>query len=393
MAEANVTSLSCIRQVYSQVNSDQPLHTILLYEPGDNLPSKFDAQYIKLSEFADGALDAYKPAYRRLVYPIFVHQFLELVRRGHPKEAAKHFEKHSSTHHELFADELKAIQGIANEKHIEANETAQRFIKNKYKVAMSKVTCSTSGRGRCRLLCLSLLLTLSLVQHAFDLLLRFLHAYDHMLMIHMIIEHVHLIISPQDLSEAEIGDDGLVDASLGDTPEEQKKARTLNDLPARFGILKDDPNILLYNEKMEEADKLETIPGTDEPTSKKMKKVVAKELKDAKEQKQADAAKDIGLVLNAPKVESKVPLPIMSDKEQAAELEELRKYEERKSRKEGMCELTSAHVCCCCCWKQKGSVGSTLGTPIRVLLHGLQRLRHSQLLGPVSGRLLALMWV
>ena len=147
LAEANVTPLSCIRRVYSEVSSDLPLHTILLYEPSDNLPIKLDAQYRKLTEFTDSALDAYKPAYRRLVYPIFIHQFLELVRQGYPKEAAKHFEKYSSMHHELFADELKAIQGIANEKHIEANETAQRFLKNKYKVAMSKVMCSMSRQG------------------------------------------------------------------------------------------------------------------------------------------------------------------------------------------------------------------------------------------------------
>ena len=170
-------------------------------------------------------------------------------------------------------------------------------------------------------------MTLSSAQYAFDLLLRFLHAHDHLLMIHMIIEHVHFIISAQDLSEAEIGDDGLIDSSLGDTPEEQKKAKTLNLLPARFGILNDDPNLVLYNERMEEAEKLEAVPGTDEPTSKKMRKVAAKELKDTKEQMQVEATKDAGLVLNAPKVESKVPLPVISDKEQAAELEELRKYE------------------------------------------------------------------
>lgn len=89
-------------------------------------------------KFVDDALDVYKPELRRLLWPIFVYSFLDLVKKDFTANSLRFmetFKKIFSTEH---SEDLRSLEHISLRSHVESNTVAQLYLNNKYRLSMTK---------------------------------------------------------------------------------------------------------------------------------------------------------------------------------------------------------------------------------------------------------------
>ncbi|KAG0128182.1 WD40-repeat-containing domain protein [Tuber indicum] len=107
----------------------------------DDQPSiKYEKAYGHLKSWIENSLDIYKPELRRLLFPVFVHSFLQLVKEGYMKPSQDFFGEHSAEHATAHANDLKKFKAISLPQHIDDDHLARLYRENKYKVNFSKTT-------------------------------------------------------------------------------------------------------------------------------------------------------------------------------------------------------------------------------------------------------------
>lgn len=117
----------------------------LLREEEDKLrresdPELYSRAYSILRRWVETSLDLYKPELNRLLYPLFVHCYFELVSKGHVKEAKVFYDKYSDEHKILHGIEIQRLAGISLPEHLQENPMAQAYRTNKYRILVSKTT-------------------------------------------------------------------------------------------------------------------------------------------------------------------------------------------------------------------------------------------------------------
>ncbi|PRT52946.1 Transcription initiation factor TFIID subunit 5 [Wickerhamiella sorbophila] len=141
--------------------------------PTPNSPEMYSRAYLALKEWVESSLDLYQPELARVLYPVFVHLYLELLKQNYLDYAQDFFDKFSESHLVLHKSEIDTLAGLNLPQHVEENETAQLFLQRKYKVLMSHTSL--------------------------DLLLSFLHSIESIggiIMVHVINDHVDVEITP-----------------------------------------------------------------------------------------------------------------------------------------------------------------------------------------------------
>ncbi|PWW80238.1 WD40 repeat-like protein [Tuber magnatum] len=101
---------------------------------------KYQKAYSHLKNWIENSLDIYKPELRRLLFPVFVHSFLQLVKEGHTKPSQSFFAEHSVEHAAAHADDLMKLKAISLPQHIDDDHLARLYRENKYKVNFSSTT-------------------------------------------------------------------------------------------------------------------------------------------------------------------------------------------------------------------------------------------------------------
>lgn len=106
----------------------------------DNDPKVFYTAYSTLRSWVYSSLDLYKPELFRVLYPLFVHCYLELASKSHVAEAKTFFDKFKSDHTALHGGDLSKLAGISLPEHLRENELAQAYRTKEYRISVSK-TC------------------------------------------------------------------------------------------------------------------------------------------------------------------------------------------------------------------------------------------------------------
>lgn len=106
----------------------------------ENNPDTYFRVYSMLRNWVNSSLDLYKPELSRLLYPIFVHCFLELVSKNFPAEGKAFLDKFREDHDILHGLEINSIAGISLPEHLNENELAQAYRSKKYRILVSKTT-------------------------------------------------------------------------------------------------------------------------------------------------------------------------------------------------------------------------------------------------------------
>ncbi|KAJ3295779.1 Transcription initiation factor TFIID subunit 5 [Borealophlyctis nickersoniae] len=184
---------------------------ILFYnETEANNPNAYEQSYARLRKWIEDSIDKYKIELRPVLYPIFVHAYLDLLSKG-LKEQARHFmENFKGDHVEQHGPDLQRISAIAEPQHVKENELAQTYRDNKYAVRVSK--------------------------YSFELLLSFLQDNRFGLLLRIINEYISILVAydkPSGSPEAE-------EAGLGLVGQNAAQLDTFNRQPVVLGQLPPD---------------------------------------------------------------------------------------------------------------------------------------------------------
>jgi transcription initiation factor TFIID subunit 5 len=93
--------------------------------------------FLRLRAWTDDALDIYKPEIKRLLWPIFVYSYLELVKQFYPKDAGRFFQKFADDFRKEHEYDLRGLEHITLPEHSDQDKIAKIYRDNKYRLALS----------------------------------------------------------------------------------------------------------------------------------------------------------------------------------------------------------------------------------------------------------------
>lgn len=102
-------------------------------------PQSYFRAYSMLKNWVDSSLDMYKSELVRIIYPIFIYAFLNLVKKD-SLQARRFFDKYSTDFKAMYGSEINKLFSVNSVDHIKENELAQGFQSNKYKITISRTT-------------------------------------------------------------------------------------------------------------------------------------------------------------------------------------------------------------------------------------------------------------
>ncbi|XP_075214513.1 TATA-box binding protein associated factor 5 [Lycorma delicatula] len=109
-------------------------------------PDVYEEAYADLKRFVEGALDIYKHELGMILYPVFVHMYLELVYNGHETQAVRLMQKFGADQEDYYQDDLKRLSHVTKKDHMKGNELTDTFKSNEFIIRMSRDTLSILKR-------------------------------------------------------------------------------------------------------------------------------------------------------------------------------------------------------------------------------------------------------
>ncbi|KAK3988341.1 transcription initiation factor TFIID subunit 5 [Cladorrhinum sp. PSN332] len=104
----------------------------------DQTPKKYLKAFRMLKGWIDNNLDIYKFELRKLLWPIFVYSYLELIEQCYNDEAA-HFLSTLQQHFEAdHRDTLRLLATVTLPQHIKENQTTRRYRENVYRIPLNQ---------------------------------------------------------------------------------------------------------------------------------------------------------------------------------------------------------------------------------------------------------------
>lgn len=113
-------------------------------EPGDvhldGSPQSYRHAYQILRSWIESSLDIYKPELRKILFPIFLHSYFDLVSKGATIQAQEYFETFKPDHVDLHGHDLREVSAVVLASHIDENQLAVLYRTAKYRLSMSRIT-------------------------------------------------------------------------------------------------------------------------------------------------------------------------------------------------------------------------------------------------------------
>eukprot|EP01125_Pyxidicula_operculata_P018207 TRINITY_DN6459_c0_g1_i2.p1 TRINITY_DN6459_c0_g1~~TRINITY_DN6459_c0_g1_i2.p1 ORF type:complete len:350 (-),score=55.58 TRINITY_DN6459_c0_g1_i2:1079-2128(-) len=143
---------------------------IMFHNKDESLPTDYDSSYTSFKEWAQSSLDLYKPELMSVLYPLFVHCYLDLVERGYKTEACKFLQKHRIEHPDKLQHEIDRLQMVTKSEHMKNDDFVKIFREHKFNITM----CS----------------------YSFELLLAYLHERKFMLLLSILNRYLDPKVHP-----------------------------------------------------------------------------------------------------------------------------------------------------------------------------------------------------
>ncbi|CAM6105979.1 unnamed protein product [Calypogeia fissa] len=274
---------------------------IFFYSRSDNNPGRYKESYSKLRSWVHSSLDQYKNELLRILYPVYVHSFMDLVAKGFSQEARAFFQSFREDHEALHLRDLQKLEGVLVPQHLQETELARTFRENKIGIRMC--------------------------QYSFELLLQYLHNTDSMLMLGIVNEHINLQVfpgQPSPLFEEE--------EAVTLTGKAQEALDMINQKEIRWGALEDSLEEKVEKELAAEAEKAETEEKNAEADDTKKRTSEGgkhgsgnKKLKKEKTSSGASkSSKAEATAASVHRVKAELPLPVIAEETERQALEDLR---------------------------------------------------------------------
>ncbi|ONK70437.1 uncharacterized protein A4U43_C05F33720 [Asparagus officinalis] len=266
-----------------------------------NGAARYHDGYNKLRSWAYGSLDLYKHELLRVLYPVFIHCFMDLVAEGHMQEARTFFNTFREDHELMHLRDLQKLEGILSPSHLEEMELARTLRQSKVNI--------------------------KLCEYSYNLLLQYLQKTQALTMLGIINEHINFEVSSgQPIS---ITDDADVVALVGSS---QDIAKQINQKEVRWGLLEDSVEERLErafsdSEKAEGENK-DVDPEDNKKRSADGGKQSAPPKKLKKDKLVGAMGKNVRsettTISTAPRVKPELTLPVISSEVEQSILEDLR---------------------------------------------------------------------
>nr|XP_043629689.1 transcription initiation factor TFIID subunit 5 [Erigeron canadensis]XP_043629690.1 transcription initiation factor TFIID subunit 5 [Erigeron canadensis] len=181
---------------------------ILTFSQSENIPALYQDGYSKLRAWTYGSLDLYKHELLRVLYPVFIHCFMDLIAKGHLQEARAFFSSFREDHEMMHSRDLIKLEGVLSPSHLEEMEFA-------HSLRQSKVS-------------------IKICQYSYEILLQYLHKTQLITMLGIINEHIDFQVSPGQPSS--VSDDAEAFSLVGSG---QDAANLINQKEIHWGLLED----------------------------------------------------------------------------------------------------------------------------------------------------------
>ncbi|CAL8141321.1 unnamed protein product [Orchesella dallaii] len=107
---------------------DSDVHTVLSSYANDENPDEYTDAYNQLKNFIDTSLDAYKYEVGQILWPVFVHMYLELVYNEHESQANSFFLRFSKMQETFHETDLISLGSIMKKEHLVHSENPFRSL-------------------------------------------------------------------------------------------------------------------------------------------------------------------------------------------------------------------------------------------------------------------------
>lgn len=144
----------------NSVANESSLQNVLSFGINTTDPSVYEEQYAKLKSFVTGSNQAYRIELSKLLFPLFVNIYLELISKNHLLLAQAYFTKYSTDFVTEHKEEIQHLQAITDSERLKSSDIASNFRRSKYMLKVSN--------------------------KMFTYLLQFLKSGDHLLLLHLL---------------------------------------------------------------------------------------------------------------------------------------------------------------------------------------------------------------
>ncbi|KAF3538217.1 hypothetical protein F2Q69_00025101 [Brassica cretica] len=286
-------------------NDPELTKLIRSFSQSENDPSRYREGYSKLRSWGYNSLDLYKHELLRVMYPVFIHCYMDLVGKGHIQEARSFFNSFRKDHEMVHLRDLQKLGGVLAPSHLQEMEFARSLRQSK--------------------------INIKICQYSYDLLIQYLHRTESTLMLGIINEHINFqVYSGQPNSASDDIEAVTIVGSFHET------ADHVNQKEIQWGLLEDSledrlektGGLLSDSEKRQGESK-----AGDMDDSKKRSMEVGKQgssIKKLKKDKAGNATAKVArqetstVLSSMPRVKPELAMPVMSTDVEESILEDLR---------------------------------------------------------------------
>ncbi|KAJ5363742.1 uncharacterized protein N7496_009455 [Penicillium cataractarum] len=104
---------------------------------GEDARPKFRKGFELLKAWVEENLDLYKPELRRVLWPLFVYSFMNMITSFYPQDAKQFFDANKNMFLPEHTDDVRKLEPISLPEHVQANDTAKLYRTNKYRIVLS----------------------------------------------------------------------------------------------------------------------------------------------------------------------------------------------------------------------------------------------------------------
>ncbi|EWG47333.1 transcription initiation factor TFIID subunit 5 [Fusarium verticillioides 7600] len=109
-----------------------------IYQLANLGPKKYQRAFGLLREWVENNLDIYKFELSKLLWPVFVYSFLELVQHAYTEDAKAFLRDIGPNFQPVHADDLKTLGTITLPQHINENPMTKLYRENKYRIPLNQ---------------------------------------------------------------------------------------------------------------------------------------------------------------------------------------------------------------------------------------------------------------
>ncbi|XP_063590433.1 uncharacterized protein LOC134767365 [Penaeus indicus] len=112
------------------IGGDSEVTSVLSAYKSEGDPAEYEDAYKSLQNFIEKSLDAYKHEVALVLFPVFVHMYLELVYNGHEEVAKSFMEKFGNTQEDYFEEDMHKLSLVTSRDHMTGYQIMDNFRSN-----------------------------------------------------------------------------------------------------------------------------------------------------------------------------------------------------------------------------------------------------------------------